>query len=602
MRKTSSLLLIILVFLFSTFIPLAKVSAAGKFSTTITRDYYVQNDRSVKVTETEKVTNNTSNLYIPSGSKKEFDILAIQTGDSKNTEILQKALDTVVLKANGTTLSYTSTIKDDTATLSAKYPSDLNPGKSITFTFEYTHTGMVEKNGAITDVFLNGFAKTSVFSDTNNTTTYATNIYIPKSFPEENIVLPITAKKTTSGEYNKYSFSQDSLIEHYVWLQFGRTQYYKFKISQEIKASEVLNTGNQNRYQIVIPRSITEAQTDQAIYYTKIDPEPEWVKTDDEGNLLASFKLKSNFKGNITVEGYTRLDKPSERTLSLKKGGFGDLSQINATIMRKDLASAQYWEVDNSEIQKIAGQLKGSETDIYTLVEKTYEFVVNKIDYSDVKRFGLNERQGAAKTLVDGSGVCMEYSDLFLTLMRAEGVPARAAFGYGYDPKLSTGEQEGHQWVEVYAPNLDKWVSVDVTWGENGPALIGGDLNHFYTHVAKVSPNDPPGISTVGFGNLKLSAATYDIQVLESIPSDEQDKLMSSADVLAKYPYTGNNVGQDVFEMASSKADAIYSNIVNGERLSNDQILILISGIAILVGVFTFFVYLTRKGYGLIKR
>jgi len=556
---------------FFVLIGLANSQAAGKFSTEVTREYWVQEDFSVRVKETEKVTNNTSNLYIPSGSEKQYDILAIEIGNEKNKEILQRSVDTATLKyGSGSSLNFTSQIKDDLATLKVSFPKDLNPGQSITFTFEYTHFGMVEKNGSLVDVFLNGFAEDSVFSDSRNTTSYNTHIYVPVGFPQENFVVPKGATKSQSGANMRYSFSQDQLLGNYVWIQLGRSQIFKFNISQKVNASEGLNTGNQNRYEIVIPRSIDEAQVKQTIYYTNISPAPDWIKEDEEGNLLASFKLKSNFEGEIVLEGYAALEMKDGVNIT----NFGSLDEIDSVSMARYLGSAQYWEVTDPTISSKATSLKASEVDIYKLVANTYQFVVDQIDYSEVKRFGLNERQGAAKTLEGGSAVCMEYSDLFLSLMRAQGVPARAAFGYGYDPKLPSEEQEGHQWVEVYSPTLDKWVSIDVTWGESGPALIGGDLNHFYTHIAAVSPNEPPGIASVGFGDLNLEPASYDIDVLDSMAEEEW---MTTEDLLQKYPYTGSGIADDALDLVRSKLEATFTNLRDGEELSSDQILILVA-------------------------
>ena len=55
----------------------------------------------------------------------------------------------------------------------------------------------------------------------------------------------------------------------------------------------------------------------------------------------------------------------------------------------------------------------------------------------------------------------MEYSDLFLTLARAQGIPARAAFGYGYDARIGENQQDAHQWVQVYLPGMKEWLSID---------------------------------------------------------------------------------------------------------------------------------------------
>ncbi len=556
-----------------------EAGAAGKFKTEITREYWIQQDMSVKVREVEKITNNSTDLYIPKGSNQTFDILAIEIGDDENKSILQKAVDSAEITFNGTTrLNFTKKIEADSAELNVKFPSDLNPGKSVTFTLEYVHTGMTEENGALIDFFLNGFAKTSVFEDSSNTTKYTTYVYVPTLLPDANFVVPEGAKKSIQGGYTRYSFEQSRLVDHYVWIQLGRTQFYHFKVTQKVKKSENLNTGNQNRYEIVIPRDIDELQTKQTIYYTKISPAPEWIKEDDEGNLLASFKTKSNYEGTLVFEGYAKIEKKDSEGLM----AFGKLSEITQDFQSQYLSPAKYWEVNNSKIQSQAKQIRGTQTNVYDITTQTYEFVVNRIDYSDVKRFGINERQGAVKTLEGGAAVCMEYSDLYLTLMRAQGIPARAAFGYGYDPKLSSSSQESHQWVQVYAPALDEWVSVDVTWGENGPALIGGDLNHFYTHVASKSPNDPPGIASSGFGNLDLESAEYKIDVLSSLPNED---FLTSSELLEKYPYTGENVDEGFIDLAKSKIEATYTNVINGDELSKDQILILVLCCMLFLGV-----------------
>lgn len=564
--------------------------AATKFETTVKREYRLQGDLTVNVKEVETVKNNTNNLYVPSGSKKEFEILAIEIGADKNAQILEKTLASASLTSGGRSIPFNSQIVGDKVILTSSYPHSLEPRQSITFTLEYTHYGLTEQNGALKDFFINGFSKDSVFSDGSNTTSYTTDVYVPNSYDETNFILPTPATQEQQTGYKKISFSQNSLIDHYVWIQFGRTQYYKFAITQPIKGSENMNTGNKNRYEIVIPRSIEGADIRQSIYYTKITPEPDWVKQDQDGNLIASFKLKSNFQGDIVLEGYAEISKIQDIDFS----NFGELADIPADFSTPFLQAAQYWEVDDPLIQQTSSQLKGTKIQVSDIVQTTYNYVVDQIDYSDVKRFGINERQGAVKTLQGGAAVCMEYSDLFLTLMRSQGIPARAAFGYGYDPKENSDSQESHQWVEVYAPGYDSWISVDVTWGENGPALIGGDLNHFYTHVASVSPNDPPAITSYGFGNLDLQNSSYDINVVSSIPAGE---MLNQEDLLNKYTYHEESLTSNVVDLTQSKLTATYSNLVNGEQLSSDQFVIIISTVMLVLALLFINLALLKKFY-----
>jgi hypothetical protein len=116
----------------------------------------------------------------------------------------------------------------------------------------------------------------------------------------------------------------------------------------------------------------------------------------------------------------------------------------------------------------------------------------------------------------------MEYSDLFIALMRAQGVPARAAFGYGFDARTTGGEDIAHQWAEVYLPAQGTWIGVDTTWGENGPAIIGGDLNHIYKYIASKDPHTPAPLEVSFLGGLSdVASEAMTITAVSSIPSED---------------------------------------------------------------------------------
>lgn len=566
--------------------PVLRVYAAGKFETTITREFYLNEDLGVDVKETEVIYNNTSNLYIPAGSDQVFEILAIEEGVEANEEVLQRALDSARLTYNGSVLEFVPEIQESRVNLKTKFPSSLNPGESVRYEFEYTHYGMLEENGALKDFFLNGFAGSSEFSNETNLTTYNTKIFVPNTYKQTNFVLPEEYSKTEENGFDVYSFGQEDLIENYVWIQFGKTQFYRFRMTQRLNASERINTGNNNSYEIVLPRSVNEAKIIQTVYFSKIEPEPDWVKEDAEGNLLAGFLVPSNKSIDVVIEGYAKIARANDLPVDL-----GNLSQVDKESFDGYLGEAEYWEVSDPSILAQVSKFEKSD-DIRTLVENTYNFVIDRIDYSEVKRFGINQRQGAVSTLNGGAAVCMEYSDLFLTLMRAQGVPARAAFGYGYDPKQPATAQEAHQWVEVYSPALGRWISVDVTWGETGDALIGGDMNHFYTHVAAINPNNPPVISGQGFGNLSLSNARYEIDVVSEIP---EQSYRSQKELLEIYLYDERALSNSMVDNAKSKVNASVSNLLEGEPLAIDQVLILSLG-----GIL--FLFLVFGGGGLVVR
>jgi transglutaminase-like putative cysteine protease len=66
---------------------------------------------------------------------------------------------------------------------------------------------------------------------------------------------------------------------------------------------------------------------------------------------------------------------------------------------------------------------------------------------------------GAVWALQNRHGDCTEFTDLFVTLCRAKGIPARACDGY-ITTEIQKNDTAKHDWAEVY---LDKcgWVPID---------------------------------------------------------------------------------------------------------------------------------------------
>ena len=66
--------------------------------------------------------------------------------------------------------------------------------------------------------------------------------------------------------------------------------------------------------------------------------------------------------------------------------------------------------------------------------------------------------------LENRTGDCTEHSQLFITLARAMGIPARDATGYVYTGDDGAPSLGGHAWVEAYIDG--RWIGLDPTWGE----------------------------------------------------------------------------------------------------------------------------------------
>jgi len=130
---------------------------------------------------------------------------------------------------------------------------------------------------------------------------------------------------------------------------------------------------------------------------------------------------------------------------------------------------------------------KFNETDQLKLIKQIYDFVLDSLYYQ-----GYNPGDcGAAGALAKSGGDCTEYSDLFVTLCRVKGIPARVVEGYTTDAGPSEISM-GHNWSEVFIESLG-WVPFDCIFDDNNgdsPETTFYNLKDVYIYNSFIR-NDP---------------------------------------------------------------------------------------------------------------
>lgn len=543
--------------------------SAEIISKKVDRTFDVKAD-SVHVTERSSIKMVDPRYLIPAGSEEVFIVFNPILADELANEKIQKTLPTIkVTDGNGKAVPFTTRVNGQSIEIVVKLSTSIQFNQTRTLQAEYESYALFNKAGAIYDLYIPTFASEYQFEDDTTSRSINTFVNIPKDLGPINFANPSKAP-IDMGASVQYQYSQQELTGTVSWIQIGNKQYYKFDIRQPF-----VGTSNVpvlfNTYSVILPRNIVSGSLTQTVHFTEISPAPESVYHDENENLIAKFAIPANKSGEIIVTGYVEVSEDNQ--FDIKNSG--DLNDLNSNILGVNIANAAFWEVSATAIQTKANELKGTETNIYNLISNTYKYVVDQIDYSEVKRFGINERQGALKTLEGGAAVCMEYSDLFIALMRAQGVPARAAFGYGYDTRATNGVDTAHQWAEVYLPSQNTWVSIDTTWGESGTAVIGGNLNHFFKYVANSSPTDPAPVSASYYGSLgEIPTDEFQILAVETIPADIA--LTSEDELISKYPEktgvsaTAGNIGRSFQEAFNAVDEGFNSLLVKTLQLPTD--------------------------------
>ncbi len=271
--------------------------------------------------------------------------------------------------------------------------------------------------------------------------------------------------RVTPGKYqyqqtgNNLTIEFKSLHDQGISAIFGDMQIFDLTLRYHLD--------NPNNQTAVTQVSLPPDTGHQKMLYHQLEPLPESVEADFDGNWIATYVLPPNKTTEVNVQA---------SALITAEDIHPDLHPAPAEVHTR---SQKFWPVNSSEIQKIASS--------HQTPEEIYHYTVNTLNYTDRELKNGANRIGA-KNILDNpnDATCQEFADLFVTLVRANGIPARRITGYAYSENsklrpLSMITDILHTWPEYYDQENQEWVAVDPTWGDT----TGGvdyfnqfDLNH----------------------------------------------------------------------------------------------------------------------------
>lgn len=227
--------------------------------------------------------------------------------------------------------------------------------------------------------------------------------------------------------------------------------------------------------------------------------------------------------------------------------------------------SGDYVVPGNSTIRTTADQLL-SECDgnLLAYAERCHEYVAYNYKYMNPGT-GLHT---LATILADGGGDCGNLSSIYISLLRAKGIPARHVVAIG-DGELASG---AHVWSEFYVQDFG-WIPVDVSHKNGNPSgNYFGVYTDKYVVVQRGVAMDYPvaGVGTKNFNILQGFKYWYwngALTITREITCEETD---ASATGIQENGLTGNKTGQPRKMLKNGRVV-----IVRGARVYN------IAGIAL---------------------
>ena len=434
------LILGLVLLLLTIFLP-RPVLAEGEFATNYIVSYQVASSGITHATFNISLSNKMSNVYAT-----EFG-LSIGSTNLSNVKVYNSKGELPATVNQG----------EKTTSLNITFPDKvLGKDQAQVFTLEFDSTDFAHLSGVVWDLTIPKLA------DAGGLESYQLTLSVPSAFGEPTTLSPKPITQSLSGGFTTFRFNPIDLVEKGLSATFGQNQWFDFSLNYNLNNPNVFPV----RTEIALP-----PDTDlQQVAYQTLTPAPENISVDADGNWLASYLL--NPRQNLTVFATgsaqiyltPRTDVPDF---------FGNLSDY--------LKPAQFWESDSAKIIELSKTL--------TSPQQIYQYVVDNLIYDYGRLSGdSTTRFGAANALDKAdSAVCMEFTDLFIAIARAAGIPARAVNGYAYTTNaalrpLSLEKDVLHAWPEYYEDSSNRWIPVDPTWGNT----TGGvdyfsqfDLNHF---------------------------------------------------------------------------------------------------------------------------
>lgn len=159
-----------------------------------------------------------------------------------------------------------------------------------------------------------------------------------------------------------------------------------------------------------------------------------------------------------------RVEYLDDRTAIVRIGDYPAPVTFNDN--EKFLKPTSIHPADDPRILALAEDIRAgvpAPTDDRALAEALLQFVADYIEILPESPYAYHTTS-VFDILDNRTGDCTEHSQLFITLARALGLPARDATGYVYSGDDETPSLGGHAWVEAFVDG--RWIGLDPTWAE----------------------------------------------------------------------------------------------------------------------------------------
>lgn len=450
----------------------------ASFDTTYNIEYSVDNSLVVSVKENIGVINQTAGA-VPSSfieTITNISIYDIKVLDSQDKEIQSE----VEIKEGQ---------KETVIRIPINDPA-VGKAKKTQVTLYYKTKDLAGKTGRILNLHI---PKAPI---SNYIQEYNVQVKIPRDFGPQISVTPSPVEEKMEEEGYILIFNKQTLEAYGISASFGDYQIFDFKLTYKLKNTSFFT----KTMSATVPLPL---ENYQEISLTEITPKPTKLSKDGNGNILATFRVGGKKDLNVIVTGTAKV-YTSEAANAVETE-----TEIPSEF-KKFTQPQPYWETKNRELMELAANLTSKDKSTTQNAMAIYSYITKTItyDFDQAKTKGTSQtRKGALATLKEKKGLCLDFTDLFITLSRAAGIPAREVDGYAYAKDFGATPVPAsanllHSWAQYYNPTVG-WVAVDPTWGATSGLDYFSKLdnNHLAFSVKGLDSQNPQptAIFTINF-------------------------------------------------------------------------------------------------------
>ncbi len=315
-------------------------------------------------------------------------------------------------------------------------------------------------------------------SQSPTTNKYHIKMIIPKELGPKIFISPTAFNEEKNLISTTYYFEDKNLSSENISASFGQAQTLNFKLRYQIENPNYFTSN----FEIALPPTIKNSQL---VSYSSLEPMPIRTYTDKDGNYMAVYRLKPKENLDIVLKGSTKIVSSQ---IDINKSKM--IEDIPSKTRQLFTSKQIFWETDSVTIQDIAKKLFDPNLNVAQNTLKIYTYLVDNYSYDfEIAKKDYVDRSGAEKALNNRKNWgCMEFTDSFIAIARAMGIPAREINGYAINSSdnlhpISVAFRTGdllHAWPEFYDQYYG-WVQIDPTWGNtsNTDYFTKLDTNHF---------------------------------------------------------------------------------------------------------------------------